>query len=578
MSGHCGVSSATLNVVSAKAQWQERAVPIRALAQLQQDGIDPILAKVLAARGITQAAQIDPQLDQLLNPKGLAQINEAAQLIIKAITRQQSILIVADYDCDGATACAVAIRGLVLLGALPQQIQYLVPDRIKFGYGLSPELAVIALQRQPQLVITVDNGISSIEGVQLLRDAGCEVLVTDHHLAGEQLAPASAIVNPNQPGCGFQSKALAGVGTLFYVLLATRAQMRDMQIAGGNAALQTLLDLVAIGTVADLVPLDLNNRILVNAGIKRIRAGQTQVGIKALLSIAGKPPPSVSARDIGFTIGPRINAAGRLDDMAVGIELLITDDPARAAELTEALENINQERKQVQADMLEQAQLPSVTPLSHCLVVANEQWHQGVVGLVASRLKDQWHLPVLALAPAGNSAREWRGSGRSVPGVHLRDCLDWVAKKYPQMMTRFGGHAMAAGVTVRENAATELGPALNAAIVALHGAQSLTQTSWHDGRLTGNDLTLELAILLTQIHWGQRFDPPQFCVDAEIIDQTIVKAKHVSCRLKVDGKTFRGIRFFCADLLPRQTSLIVSLMAEEFRGQRDLTLNIAAIA
>ncbi len=563
---------------SGKVAWQERAVPVRALAQLQQEGIEPVMARILASRGVTSQSQIEPQLNQLLDPQGLTDIDKAAALILTALAQKQAILIVADYDCDGATACAVAIRGLNMLGAAPGQVQYLVPDRVKFGYGLSPELAVEALKFRPQLLITVDNGIASVEGVQIIRATGCEVLVTDHHLPGPKLAPATAIVNPNQPGCTFTSKTLAGVGAIFYVLLAARARLRVAQHPQANAPLQQLLDLVALGTVADLVPLDLNNRILVSAGIKRMRANQAQVGLKALFSIAGRPPTEVGTRDIGFTLAPRINAAGRLDDMSVGIELLITDDPARAANLAQALNAINEERKQVQATMLEQAALPSVQPKSHSLVVSNPEWHQGVVGLVASRLKDQWRLPVFALAPAQNEAREWRGSGRSIPGVHLRDCLDWVAKQYPNLMTRFGGHAMAAGATVCENAANLFGDALNEAVQAIYGTGSLSMTQWHDGQLTAADLHLDLAVALASIHWGQRFEPPVFNLQATVLDQSVIKEKHLKCRLEIEGKSVRAMRFFSTELLPQQAQLLVTLMADEFQGQRALTLNIAAVA
>jgi single-stranded-DNA-specific exonuclease len=558
--------------------WQERPVPLRALAQLQQDGIEPVLARVLASRGVTGAGQIEPQLNQLLDPQGLTDIERAANLILTALAQKQAILIVADYDCDGATACAVAIRGLNMLGASPGQVQYLVPDRVKFGYGLSPELAIEALKFGPQLLITVDNGIASVEGVQIVRAAGCEVLVTDHHLPGPKLASATAIVNPNQPGCRFASKALAGVGAIFYVLLAARAQLRLAALPCADAPLQQLLDLVALGTVADLVPLDLNNRILVSAGIKRMRANQAQVGLKALFSVAGRVPTDIGTRDIGFTLAPRVNAAGRLDDMSVGIELLITDDPERAANLAQALNEINEERKQVQASMLEQAALPSVQPQSHSLVVSNPEWHQGVVGLVASRLKDQWRLPVFALAPAQNDALEWRGSGRSIPGVHLRDCLDWVAKQFPDVMTRFGGHAMAAGVTVRANAAKLFGEALNQAVQAIYGTGSLSLTQWHDGQLTAADLELDLAIRLASMHWGQRFETPVFKVQATVLEQTVIKEKHLKCRLDIQGKSIRAMRFFSTELLPRNTQLLVALMADEFQGQRALTLNIAAVA
>jgi single-stranded-DNA-specific exonuclease len=562
-----------------RARWQARAVPVRAQAQLLQDGITPVIARVLAARGVQRREEIKPALSQLLDPQGLWQIDLAAQLIVTAIKEKQRILIVADYDCDGATACAVAMRGLAMLGASTSHLQYLVPGRVKFGYGLSPELATEALKLSPQLLITVDNGISSVEGVQLIRDAGCQVLVTDHHLPGPVIAQANAMVNPNQPGCGFASKSLAGVGAMFYVLLASRAMLRSNENAiAGQAPLQNLLDLVALGTVADLVPLDLNNRILVNAGLKRIRNQQAQVGLKALFAQAGRAPTKMTTRDIGFTLAPRINAAGRLDDMSLGIELLITDDPDRAAILAQTLDAINEERKQVQSSMLEQAQLPQVQPQSHSLVVHHSEWHQGVVGLVASRLKDQWQLPAFALAPAGNETGHWRGSGRSISGVHLRDCLDWVSKQYPKLMTRFGGHAMAAGVTVRENAANQFGDAVNQAVIALYGPTSPTTTLWHDGVLEADELTLELAVQLSDIDWGQRFEAPQFVIHARVLEQKILKEKHLQCRINLQNKSFRAVRFFSTELLPTDATFIVSLAADEYQGNRSLSLIIAAIA
>jgi single-stranded-DNA-specific exonuclease len=420
-----------------------------ALAQrLAAGGMLPPLARALAARGVAHADDTRLLLDGLAAPQNLSQVGAAATLLADAIEADAGMLIVADYDCDGATACAVALRGLRLLGA---KVDYLVPNRFEYGYGLTPEIVELAAQRQPDLLITVDNGIASVEGVARANALGMSVLITDHHLPGAVLPAADCIVNPNQPGCGFPSKHLAGVGVMFYVLLALRSELRSRGRfdQATQPRLDALLDLVALGTVADVVRLDRNNRILVAQGLQRIRSGRLHAGIAALFQVAAKDARIARATDLGFAIGPRINAAGRLTDMTVGIECLTTDSYERALELARQLDSLNRDRREIESDM----QLDALAALDETTIEArsticlfDEHWHQGVVGLVASRIKEKYHRPTIAFARSGDS--ELRGSGRSIEGVHLRDTLDLVTKQAPSLVRRFGGHAMAAGLTL----------------------------------------------------------------------------------------------------------------------------------
>ncbi|MGB2817970.1 MAG: single-stranded-DNA-specific exonuclease RecJ, partial [Burkholderiaceae bacterium] len=423
----------------------------RVAQQLVTDGVLPALARVLAGRGVQRRDELQLQIDGLVPPASLSHVDDAATLLADAIEAEARLLIVADYDCDGATACAVGLRGLRALGA---EVDYLVPNRFEYGYGLTPEIVDLAAQREPDLIITVDNGIASVEGVARANELGIAVLVTDHHLPGPVLPDAACIVNPNQPGCGFPSKNLAGVGVMFYVLLALRAELRARGrfTAATQPKLDTLLDLVALGTVADVVRLDRNNRILVSQGLQRIRNGRLHPGMAALFQVAGKDARTARAMDLGFAIGPRINAAGRLTDMTVGIECLTTESFERALELAQQLDQLNRERRDIESDM----QIDALAALDSDRVEAasticlfNEDWHQGVVGLVASRVKEKFHRPTIAFARA--NATELRGSGRSIEGVHLRDTLDLVTKQVPDMVRRFGGHAMAAGLTLQSD-------------------------------------------------------------------------------------------------------------------------------
>ena len=557
---------------------QERPFEPAVARKLCSEGLSPLLAQIYAARRVTSRTQIDPSLDQLLAPYSLKGMTQAVDVLLAARQSNAKILIVADYDCDGATACVVAIKGLRMLGFDPSQINYVVPDRSKFGYGLTPELVVAQIiPLGPDLIITVDNGIASVEGVDLARAHGCKVLVTDHHLPGATLAVPNAMVNPNQPGCGFASKSLAGVGVMFYTLLALRAKLRELGHAEGNAPLQQLLDLVAVGSVADLVPLDQNNRILVSHGIARIRKGQAQVGVLALLQIAGRSFNQLEIRDIGFAIGPRLNAAGRMADMSVGIECLLTDDSDQAASLAAALNTINDERKKTQSDMVDQATLPSVKPLSHSLTLLDSSFHPGVVGLVATRLKDTWLVPTFVMAPAQDNALQVRGSGRSIVGVHLRDVLDLVSKANPDLITRFGGHAMAAGLTMDASRVAEFTTAFNRAVIDLVGSARPFSTIWVDALSDPAQLTIELARQLRWAIWGQQFEAPNFQMRAHVISQTLIKEKHLKLKLRIKGQEFTAMRFFSTDSVPASCDIVFSLLTDEFRGVAQLTLNISQV-
>jgi single-stranded-DNA-specific exonuclease len=483
---------------------------------LLEAGVHPVLARIYAARRIACASEIAYHPALLLPPGLMKGIEAAGERLADAIGRGERMLIIADYDADGATGCALGMRALRELGA---RVDYLVPDRFKLGYGLSPELAELAAQSRPELLITVDNGISSVEGVARARALGIGTIITDHHLPGPQLPQAECIVNPNQPGCTFPSKALAGVGVMFYVMLALRAELRRRGFfaARKEPNLGALTDLVALGTIADVVALDANNRNLVAQGLKRVRAGFGKPGIAALLHAAGRMTAEVTSFDFAFIVGPRLNAAGRLADMSVGIECLITDDPARAANLSQELDRLNRERRRIEAVMLEQALAALRTLPAHTDAPAaafyDPGWHQGVVGILASRLKDRLHRPVICFARAqdASGAAVLRGSGRSIPGLHLRDCLDLVAKRSPGLIVRFGGHAMAAGLTLREADLGRFTEALEGAAAQLLPEEARRRTLETDGGLHVSEFTLELARMLQAGIWGQGFPQPLFC-------------------------------------------------------------------
>ena len=559
-----------------------RDVPPRAAWALEQAGVHPLLARLLAARGVASAEELDDGLARLLPPDQLKGAQAAAALLADAIAAGQRICFVADYDCDGATACAVGIRGLRLLGAA--RLDYVVPDRMVDGYGLTPPIAERVAARGADLLVTVDNGIASVEGVARARALGLQVLLTDHHLPGDALPPADVIVNPNQSGCGFASKALAGVGVMFYVLLALRAELRRRGAwdAASQPRLDALLPLVALGTVADVVRLDANNRRLVAQGLKRIRAGQMPVGLKALFAAAGRDARRASSFDFGFALGPRINAAGRLADMTLGIELLLTDDGARADELARALDGINRERREIESGMREQAlhivdQLMAArqdAAAPPALSVTDPGFHEGVVGIVAARLKDRLHRPAFVFAPSGAPGREHelKGSGRSIAGFHLRDALDLIAKRHPGVLLKFGGHAMAAGCTIEERHLATFTQALQQVAAEWLDEATLTQRLETDGPLPSEFRRADVVDTLHAAVWGQGFAPPVFSEEVEVISQRLVGEKHLALKLRHQGQPVDGIWFGHTGPLPARAHLAFRLEADEWQGLRRVKL------
>ena len=545
---------------------------------LVRAGMHPVLARIYAARKIRSVTELETDPARLLSPNLLAHAGDAAKLLADTIAAGKKILIVADYDCDGATACAVGIRALRAFGA---NVQYLVPNRFELGYGLSPELVDLAAEMAPDLIVTVDNGIASVEGVARANDLGIATLITDHHLPGAELPAAACIVNPNQSGCGFPSKSIAGVGVMFYVMLALRAELRRRGAFKGQDEpnLSALTDLVALGTVADVVGLDANNRILVGHGLKRLKSGQGKAGLNALMQIAGRDPRAATAFDFGFVMGPRLNAAGRLSDMGLGIECLITDDPARAANCAQQLDQLNRERRTIEGGMLEEA-LSAVTELppnpGAGVTLYNAAWHQGVIGILASRIKDKLHRPVVAFAQAtqGAVAGMLRGSGRSIPGLHLRDCLDLVSKREAQLIVRFGGHAQAAGLTIREADLARFSAAFEAAAGELITPAALHRTIETDGELEIAYFTLEIAHMIEAQIWGQGFPQPVFCDTFDVVSQRIVGGKHTKLRLSREGRRIEAIRFNSLEALPARIRAAYRLSVNEFNGLKSVQVNV----
>ncbi len=553
-----------------------RDVPPRAAWTLEQAGVHPLLARVFAARGVSHRDELDDGLARLLPPGGLKGAQDAAHMLADAIASQKRICIVADYDCDGATACAVGVRGLRLLGAT--QVSYLVPDRVVDGYGLTATIAQRVHAQGADLLVTVDNGIASVDGVAQANALGLQVLVTDHHLPGPQLPQAQVIVNPNQPGCTFESKAIAGVGVMFYVLLALRAELRTRGAfaAGDQPKLDALLPIVALGTVADVVKLDANNRRLVAQGLRRVRAGVMPCGLGALFTAAGRNARTATSLDFGFALGPRINAAGRLADMTLGIECLLTDDPTRADKLARTLDGINRERREIETGMREQA-----LELAHSLFDENEtpppaicvfdpDFHEGVVGIVASRLKDQLHRPtfVFAASQAPGKEHELKGSGRSIAGFHLRDALDLIAKRHPDVLLRFGGHAMAAGCTIAEEHLDTFEQALCEVAAQWLDTATLQRRLETDGPLDPQYRRTDLVDTLQQEVWGQGFAHPVFSEEVEIVSQRLVGDKHLALKLRHQGQPVDGIWFGHTEPLPARVTLAFRLDADEWQGQR----------
>ena len=551
-----------------------RPCPAEPCTVLEQSGLAPVWARLYAARGVTHPEQIAHRLPHLLPPAGLLHIEHAAALLADAIRDRKHLLIIADYDADGATACAVGVRGLRLLGA---QVDYIVPNRIEHGYGLSPAIVQLAAERDPDLLLTVDNGIAAVEGVAAANALGIPVLVTDHHLPGDALPDAVCIVNPNQPGCGFASKNLAGVGVMFYVLLALRAELRQRGMFADQAEpdLRSLLDLVALGTVADVVKLDANNRTLVENGLARMRSGKASAGINALFRAAGRDPKRATVFDLGFMLGPRLNAAGRLDDMARGIECLLADDPAIAKELAQQLDSLNRARREVESDMLEEALaiLATFNPGdSHSLTAYQPGWHAGVIGILASRLKDKFHRPTVVFARADTG--ELKGSGRSIPGLHLRDALDLIDKRHPGLILKFGGHAMAAGLSLAAGRHDEFARAFETVVRELISAADLQGLIETDGELAPADHSFALAEQLDHAVWGQGFPAPLFSATFDVVAQRVVGEKHLKLKLARDGTSFEAMHFFHADPLPGRIRAVYALMPNEFNGQQSLQLKL----
>ena len=561
-----------------------RDIPPRAVWALEQAGVHPLLARLYAARGVTSNDELDDGLARLLPPSGMTGTAEAAVLLADAIAAGKRLCIVADYDCDGATACAVGRRGLKLLGA--QHVAYIVPDRVVDGYGLTPPIAQRVKDSGADVLITVDNGIASVAGVATARALGLQVLVTDHHLPGPELPEADVIVNPNQPGCTFESKAIAGVGVMFYVLLALRAELRARGAfdQASQPKLDTLLPLVALGTVADVVRLDANNRRLVAQGLKRVRAGALPAGMAALFTAAGRNAKAATTFDFGFALGPRINAAGRLADMTLGIECLLTDDPARADELARTLDGINRERREIEGDMREQAMLIAESLLDEAdepppaICVFDPDFHEGVVGIVASRIKDKLHRPafVFAASAAPGKEHELKGSGRSIPGFHLRDALDLVAKRHPGVLLRFGGHAMAAGCTVAEEHFDVFEQALSQVAHEWLDAATLTRRLDTDGPLAPEYRRTDMVDTLHREVWGQGFAPPTFSEEVDVISQRLVGEKHLALKLKHQGQPVDGIWFGHTEPLPARVKLAFRLDADEWQGVRRVRFLVEA--
>ncbi|MBS0292848.1 MAG: single-stranded-DNA-specific exonuclease RecJ [Proteobacteria bacterium] len=556
----------------------ERDIPPRAVWALEQAGVHPLLARLYAARGIRASDELDDALARLLPPTALKGVQAAATLLADAIDEDRRLVIVADYDCDGATACAVGVRGLRLLGA--RHVDYLVPDRVVDGYGLTAPIARRVFDKGADLLITVDNGIASVEGVAEARALGLSVLVTDHHLPGPELPAADAIVNPNQPGCGFESKSIAGVGVMFYVLMQLRAELRARGRfdPASQPRLEPLLPLVALGTVADVVRLDNNNRRLVAQGLKRIRAGQMQAGIRALFDAAGRRAEAATTFDFGFALGPRLNAAGRLADMTLGIECLLTDDAGRAAELARQLDAINRERRELEGGMREQAMLLAESLFDEdeepppAISVFDPDFHEGVVGIVASRIKDRLHRPCFVFAASGAPGREHelKGSGRSIAGFHLRDALDLVAKRHPGVILKFGGHAMAAGCTVAEEHFETFEQAFAQVAREWLDAATLTRRLETDGPLAPEYCRAELVDQLQREVWGQGFAPPTFSEEVQVLSQRLVgeARNHLQIKLLHQGQPVDAIWFGHTEQLPERALLAFRLDVNEWRGER----------
>jgi len=545
---------------------------------LQAAGANPLIAQLYAARNVADSSELNDSLKQLIPYTQLTNCTAAASRLADAIQAKQKILIIADYDADGATACSVAMKGLASMGAV---VDFFVPNRFEHGYGLTPELADIAHAKGADLIVTVDNGISSAEGVARAKALGLDVIVTDHHIAGS-VVPDCIIVNPNQRGCAFPSKSMAGVGVIFYVLIALRAELRARDYFSGclNRAepkLDELLDLVALGTVADVVALDHNNRILVSQGLKRIRAGKMSHGIRALFQTARCSAQKAQPFDFGYKIAPRINAAGRLDDMSIGIACLLSGSLNEAESMAGELNDLNQTRQEIEQEMLTDilAECPSALPSEQTtLCVYRDSFHQGVVGIVASRLKEKFYRPVFVFAPDDDG--NYRGSGRSIAGVHLRDVLDAISKRAPDIIIKFGGHAMAAGLTLRSGSLKTFGDLFEDIVRSQVNEDTLSQTFLTDGSLKASDITLANAQLINAQIWGQGFPPPSFADTFQVLRQQSMGAdkKHTKAWLAKEGQEFEAMFWRCEDTLPRDIRVVYRPTVNEWRGNTELQLYV----
>ncbi len=561
--------------------------------ELKNSDLHPLLKKIYANRGVTKLKQVDYRLKELLDFSLLKDIDIAAEIVSQAIIENKRIIVVGDFDADGATSCAVMIRSLKAFGL--ENVDYLVPNRFDYGYGLSPQIVDVAAQSKPDLIVTVDNGISSINGVNRANELGIQVVVTDHHLAADFLPEAAAIVNPNQPGCEFPTKMIAGVGVAFYLMLAVRASLREKnwfnKQSHAEPNMANYLDLVALGTVADVVALDENNRILVASGLQRIRANKACAGIKALLTIAGKSIEGCSSQDFGFIIGPRLNAAGRLDDMSIGIECLLSVNDEQAFKYASTLNQMNLQRRQIESEMLEQAfnllnqqveLLDDVELMPDALALYDEQWHQGVVGLLASRIKEKYHRPVIAFADAGNG--ELKGSGRSITGLHMRDVLDAISKQHTNLIDKFGGHAMAAGLTIKRDKFSLFQQAFSKQVSAVLRPEDLNNINETDGPVIEEYMTIETSEIFKYASpWGQLFPEPVFDDVFKILNWRIVGKKHLKLDLvkQETGVCYSAIAFNKTDDdLPagdENIHIVYRLDVNEFRGNRNLQLIVQHI-
>lgn len=561
---------------------KQRAWSERTAWQLEQGGVNPLLARLYAARGISQPEHISTQMTDLLPPGGLKGMDAAARILADAIMQGQRICIVADYDADGATACAVAVKGLRMLGLAPDRLTYFVPDRFKLGYGLTPAIVDLVAQvpgSAPDVLMTVDNGIASIDGVAHAKALGMQVVITDHHLPGATLPDADAIVNPNQPGCDFASKNLAGVGVMLYVLMGLRQVLRQRGWAAAEQAnLGTLLDLVALGTIADVVALDRNNRILVANGLQRIRQRRCCAGILALYAVAGKQPDRAQASDLGFLLGPRLNAAGRMDDMRIGIRCLLAEEIGEALHVAKELDQLNLARRSVEDQMkTDAARILGQLDIANTAGISlyDPHWHGGVVGILAGRIKEQMHRPTIVFA--GDGSGQIKGSGRSIPGLHLRDALDHLTKQYPELILKFGGHAMAAGLTIRESDFNLFQQAFDDLVDQLLPMEARSQSLAIDGPLVDSELTLNTARLLSEGIWGQGFPAPIFANHFKILESRLLQDKHLKLTLGCGQSRMDAIRFNDTTIPGEQDTLAYALEINHYNGVDRPQLRIEAI-